>query len=146
METTPLIPEKNKQDLQNLKPTPKASPIPNNLTTPEENNKIEPKTKTGTKLLCGMSPFFSMKAQCLAWTSQISFRKERQNACMKSTMTEVAILESLKTETDSQNQPLKTKPLHKAVPTAASTTQVDSNCETHEKDRTKPKHTSQANA
>ncbi|KAG9286343.1 hypothetical protein G9A89_014509 [Geosiphon pyriformis] len=140
------IPKKNRQCLQNPKLTPKASEIPNNLTTPDENTLKKPKTETGIKSSCGINSFFSMKAWCLAQTNQILSQKERQNSHTKPTMLKAAILESSKTETDSRYHSPKTKPLHRAIQTVTSETHVESNYKTHKKNRAKPEHAFQINA
>ncbi|KAG9294115.1 hypothetical protein G9A89_021474 [Geosiphon pyriformis] len=126
-----LIPEKKRQDLQNPKPTPYALTIPSNLTIPDESTKRGPEIEAEMEPSCGISPLFSIKAQCLVWTSQKSSQKAMHKLCTKLATFRLATLESLKTETALLNQLMKTKLLHRAVQIAASEAQVASNCETH---------------
>ncbi|KAG9295740.1 hypothetical protein G9A89_008968 [Geosiphon pyriformis] len=116
---------------------------PNNLTIPAEKPMEKPETEAGTEPSRGISLLFSITAWCLAQTNQISSRNAAQNSCTKDTMLQAATLGSLKTETDSQYQLLKTNLLHMATPTTQFKTQVNNNCETHKEERDKPEHASQ---
>ncbi|KAG9287238.1 hypothetical protein G9A89_008868 [Geosiphon pyriformis] len=91
--------EKNKQDLQKPKRTPKASVTPSNLITPDDNFETEPKTGMKIDPSTGIRPFFSIKAQCLAQTNQISFLKAEHRKCIKSVILTPATLGLWKTIT-----------------------------------------------
>ncbi|KAG9294901.1 hypothetical protein G9A89_003241 [Geosiphon pyriformis] len=56
---------------------------------------------------------------------------------------EPSFLKSLKMETNLSNQLLKTKPLHRAIQTAALEAQIISNCETHKDKQNNSEHISQ---
>ncbi|KAG9297021.1 hypothetical protein G9A89_008607 [Geosiphon pyriformis] len=78
---------------------PKASVTPSSLTTPSENLDAKPESKMGTEPSTGIRPFFSMYAQCLTQTNQMSSLKATQIEHTKLAILMPAILGSQKMET-----------------------------------------------
>ncbi|KAG9303969.1 hypothetical protein G9A89_005879 [Geosiphon pyriformis] len=75
----------------------------------------------------------------------MSSLKARQKECAKSVILTPATLGLWKTETASENHPLKTKLLNRANDTEKSGVQVNNNYNTHEEERERPKSLFQDN-
>ncbi|KAG9307488.1 hypothetical protein G9A89_017318 [Geosiphon pyriformis] len=88
--------------------------MPSNLTTPAENLKAKPETDVRAK--------------------PSTVPKE----CTNLTISIPATLGSQKTETVSRNQPLKTKPLNRAIDTEESKTQDNNSCNISEEEKERP--------
>ncbi|KAG9296271.1 hypothetical protein G9A89_014863 [Geosiphon pyriformis] len=84
---------------------PKASVTPSSLTTPFENLEAKPETEMRTEPSTGIRLFFSMYAQCLAQTNQMSFLKVTQIEAENTRKSKAQVNSICKTHEEGRERP-----------------------------------------